>query len=476
MPECNPLNAIVTTRRTIQVSNVSSSMREYDIDEIGYNDAEYNILLDCMTNHRRQRTDDASFLSNIWDSILFNNTNVLSRLDEVEVDVCKRFLNWVDEYTRRVFVYDDCFALELEGSNDIVRDESIDNTDVWILRSNSIFGYFSRNEEGYFHENCDYICAEDGTYFVSSDVANSCNYYYSDCCDRYYHEEDPCACHSSDSNEKFDNTYTQSKDRRKNLVSSMNYTFGVELETCNDFNGYTGNLNLKAVDDGSISGLEYVSGVLHGNKGVHELKNICEHISDSGGLVDRSCGVHVHIGGAIFNRRFSIMLLRLSYAIQSDVFKMFPSSRQDNSYCKFLPSHVNEIDFHNYKDKLGKFLTGYAINKDYNKKKYHPGGHYNSQRYSWVNMTNYSTTTGTNTVEFRPHGGTTDFDKIYNWLLVCMSMVRFTENQQRRIWVSGMSKTKLSLHEVIRYSLNDKLYESVWSYCQNRAKKFGNTL
>ena len=303
------------------------------------------------------------------------------------------------------------------------------------------------------------------------------NYYYCDNCDDFIHDDNACSCRRDD--ELIDNAYTQTQDIRLDKTSYMNYTFGVEIETCNRTSGYDNDLNLKVVEDGSIHGVEFVSGVLHGNRGVNMIEKICKEINSNNGLVDKKCGVHIHIGNTVFNRRFSIMLAKLCYNIQDDVYKMLPTSRKSNSFCKPLPKYTNEIDLHNYKEKLGELLMGQEINDTYNKKKSHPGGHYNSQRYSWVNMTNYSCSTGTNTVEFRPHGATTDFNKIYNWLLICMSIVKFAENQQRRIWTSGMSKNKLTLHEVIKYGLSmskKPLYEQVWQYCQNRASNFGNTL
>ena len=72
----------------------------------------------------------------------------------------------------------------------------------------------------------------------------------------------------------------------------MDYTFGVELETCSSSEVYNGSHNLKAVYDGSVSGHEFVTGVLQGNKGVDELKSICNHLSGCDARVDRTCGVH----------------------------------------------------------------------------------------------------------------------------------------------------------------------------------------
>jgi hypothetical protein len=171
------------------------------------------------------------------------------------------------------------------------------------------------------------------------------------------------------------------------------------------------------------------------------------------------------------------MLLKLCKQIEDDVYAIMPESRKTNTYCKLLPATIDNMNFHNYRKTLGEFTQGIPISKEYNKKKSHPGGHYNSQRYYWVNLTNCSAQTGPETVEFRPHGATIDFKKIYNWLLICMSIVKFAENYQRRIITSDFSsKGPITLHEVVQCSLNKRLYDRVWKYCVERAQSFGNTI
>ena len=341
------------------------------------------------------------------------------------------------------------------------------------------------------HEDAGFSCSDeqihcDGEYYINSEVASDLGIYYRDCCDEYFHEDVGFCCERGDSQgsqgETFDNTFKQVYSKPKFInftrTSGMNYTFGVELETC--VSGSVPNnesINMKSVYDGSTDGLEYVSGVMHGNKGVENIEKMCYHLNNYDAAIDRKCGVHIHIGGAVFNRRFSIMVARLSKELENDLYSMLPPSRQDNTYCKRLPSYVSELNFRNYRKKLGELLMNTAIDRDHNKKKNHPNGHYNSQRYYWLNMTNYSCSSGPDTIEFRCHGGTLDFTKIYNWLLICMSIVKFAENQQRRIWNCGLSdKNKITLKEVLKYSLTSKDYKEIWPYIQKRVKQFSSKL
>jgi len=481
----NPLDLVVEARverQIIKFKTYSEDLKStFDITDLGFNNVEFHVLQNLLKDpcaDYKSRDGITRSVINVFETIMYRyNGTAINNF------VIENLLSIVDKFYRYLLDQDLCLItagrdvyVSYQDDENIVQDDFInyhDGLTVFIERDEAIYGYYTRREEGYFSNEEEYCYSQEADiYFVSSDVAHELDYYYCDSCQDYTTR---CSC-SDEEGSTFDNTYKQSKDIRLDKTGYMDYTFGVEIETCNRSSCYDSDINMKAVEDGSISGLEFVSGVLHGNRGVNMIKSICDELHTNNALVDKKCGVHIHIGGTIFNRRFSIMLAKLCYNIQDDVYKMLPASRKSNTFCKLLPEYTNEIDMYNYKKKLGELLMGSDINRRNNKKKNHPGGHYNSQRYSWVNMTNYSCTTGTNTVEFRPHSATTDFEKIYNWLLICMCIVKFAENQQRRIWTSGMSRTKLSLHEVIKYGLKEKLYKNVWQYCQNRASRFGNAL
>ena len=347
------------------------------------------------------------------------------------------------------------------------------------------YGYVdSGHTQDFICNDDEYVMVED-TVYISVEVAESHGCEYRECCDMWVSRRDYNCCDEfTQSGSEFDNCWKQTY-RKSNLTtvnlrktSGMSYTYGIEIETCSSRNvTYDGDLNLKAVYDGSVNGLEYVTGQLQGNMGVEMINKITNHLNYCDAKIDKTCGLHVHIGGANFNRRFSIMLLKLCYAIEDDIYSILPESRRTNRFCKLLPGElIDSLNFHNYKKTLGKFIANQDINRNCNKSRVHPGGRYNSERYHWVNITNYSTRTGPETVEFRPHSGTIDFTKIYNWLLICMSIVKFAENRQRRIWNNGMSSVPITLTEVLKYSLNKDLFESVYEYCKDRATKFGHTL
>lgn len=356
------------------------------------------------------------------------------------------------------------------------------NVQCYSDQDKCVWGFYNGSEDqDWIHNDDSVFCEYSEEYYINDEVAEMHGVTWRDCCQRYYSEYNTCCDEyddDADQGSTFDYTLKQVYNKptfiNMSRVSGMQYTYGVEIETANSSSvSSDSQINWKSVYDGSTSGLEFVSGVMHGNKGLDNIKQMCDKLQDA--TVDRKCGVHIHVGGAIFNRRFSIMIAKLCKQIEEDIYAMQPPSRHSNQYCTKLPDYVHDINFNNYKEKLGTLIMNTSINRDYNKKKRHPGGHYNSQRYYWLNMTNYSCVDGPNTVEFRCHSATTDYNKIYMWLLMCMSIVKFAENQQRRIWMSGLSsRANITLKDVIRYSLNDKLYEQVWSYYQERVKRFKN--
>jgi len=266
----------------------------------------------------------------------------------------------------------------------------------------------------------------------------------------------------------------QNTNTRNSKLGGMNYTFGVELETSRGNNSemerevYENNLNTLACYDGSINGREYVTGVLKGNQGLEELEAICNSLNNTEHEVDRRCGVHVHIGGANFNRAFGAMALRLACQIQDDIFEMLPESRRSNSYCpKIDVRKYKNTNFKNANKKIAEFVFGRTkLDKHTNKKT--DLGRYPNTRYNWMNMVRCSSQSNGETLEFRCHAGSLNFGKLKNWILVCMSIVRFIENNQARIMKKGVT-----LLEILNEALPSEMRDEVFEYCNFRKTTFG---
>lgn len=232
----------------------------------------------------------------------------------------------------------------------------------------------------------------------------------------------------------------------------MQYTFGVEIETClgrlekQDYD----NLNVKAVHDGSLRdaagntpGGEYVTGVLIGDAGLTQLSELCRVLS-SKCRINNLCGVHVHVGSLNWNKEDIVYSYILAELIEDELFQTLPKSRRSNSYCRRLTQitlrflkrlsestskgtydiAIDEIYNEIYKEVTlvkGKnidvslrsdnkedqesFITG----RNFNRQQQHPlgakcGYDKNAQRYCWLNFVTllYSTkgSRGSNTLNF----------------------------------------------------------------------------
>ena len=352
--------------------------------------------------------------------------------------------------------------------------------DNYIEESDSVYGWVSRREEGHFHYNECYIRVNDAIY-IDEDVAAEHNVHHNECCDDYRHEDDPCDC--NDGNDcHFDNTISYCKSdslaQQKSfgtnsptftISNGMRYTFGVEIETSRGNLDEWDDLNISSVYDGSTSGPEYVTGILKGDYGFNHLKTICDRVHENH-EINRRCGVHVHIGGQ-FNRLFTIMLLRLGYQIQDEIYRMMPPSRLGNTFCKYIPDYVMDINLTNWREHLGRYIHGSGNTLDKNCNKKSRLGSYPSTRYRWINCVNFSSNSGKPTVEFRNHSASMSYYKIRNWTLMCMAIVRFAQNNQKRIWYN---LEDITLHEVMMTSLGNNIGLQIMSYYQKRVALFAH--
>lgn len=164
----------------------------------------------------------------------------------------------------------------------------------------------------------------------------------------------------------------------------------------------------KIITDASC-GWELVSPILKGRKGLEDLEKACQALNAANVQVNKSCGLHVHhdTNGMNVNQLKNIFIL---YAKLERTFdSLVPLSRRDNRFCKSLMA----MDFgrrtvEEYIAKISSMNTVQDMN------------HLLSDRYRKVNFQSYLKY---GTVEFRQHAGTTDFTKMYNWILLTQQVV-----------------------------------------------------
>ena len=278
------------------------------------------------------------------------------------------------------------------------------------------------------------------------------------------------------------------------------YLYGLELETISGtlpkyVDDYLNYLSIKdgslRDEDGGDYGYEYVTGVLTGDTGLLQLKKLSNELTKRC-IVNKQCGIHVHLGGTDFTSETVVFLYKLSLMLEDQIFNMVPLSRRQNEYCKRLKPFqftFNIEDFNNpgeykakieiYYNNIYKFVshTGQLPSSKANKKTQHPlgpkcGYNHSTARYCWMNFvpTIFDTReNGKNTVENRIMQGSTNFNKIKNWLLINMGILWYAENHQKDIALNN----EISLKYIMELAY-PKTFMDLNEYIDNRTNKFSS--
>lgn len=282
------------------------------------------------------------------------------------------------------------------------------------------------------------------------------------------------------------------------ITEGKRYTFGVELETCSGYIPHYlyASHNISCTRDGSIDGGEYVTGVLRGDRGIEHLQEIV-HMLAKRCEVDKKCGIHVHIGNASFDKRFIVFAYYLGRAIQDELYAIMPKSRKLSTYCRYIDRKLSvqlsdfERDFDGSLDQAYAELFlllshGKPESSKLNRKTNHPRGSkagydHSSPRYWWLNLipTVFNTREcdpPVNTVEFRQHSASLNFNKIKNWLKICMAFVYFVENHQYDIIAGEMKGTSspINLETIIKVAY-PKTHSTLISYIRKRKLIFNSS-
>jgi hypothetical protein len=215
---------------------------------------------------------------------------------------------------------------------------------------------------------------------------------------------------------------------------ASNRTFGIEAEffgirpqvaidalaavgiACS-YEGYTHRVmnTWKIVTDGSVNstgtgtgGLELVSPILQGEAGLAQAALAVSTLLAAGGRVDRSCGLHVHIGMNNLTGAEIMKVLDLYAANQSHINTIIARSRQSNSYCP--PLNLGHGSRYNSYDTVRQARTVSDIRSATS----------NFHRYSVVNLTAYAKY---GTIEFRQHQGTLNGEKVASWVKFLLALI-----------------------------------------------------
>ncbi|MDR0762951.1 MAG: amidoligase family protein [Bacteroidales bacterium] len=173
--------------------------------------------------------------------------------------------------------------------------------------------------------------------------------------------------------------------------------------------------HFKVVCDSSIQGeaaIECVTPVLRNKAGFDNLEKVCDALNEAGAKVNKSTGLHVHVGlQNVDFETYKNCFINYHY-LEPAIDKFMANSRRgnNNAYCRSLINRgidINRIiNAQNMQEIEDVFV---------------------SDRYYKLNPVSYSRH---NTLEFRQHQGTTDYKKIYKWVMLLTSFVAWSKKHR----------------------------------------------
>lgn len=147
-------------------------------------------------------------------------------------------------------------------------------------------------------------------------------------------------------------------------------------------------------------GLELVSPPLAIDEMERQLQLVTEALDEAGARVDRTCGVHVHHHIDDLNLNQIKNIYRIYDKHQESLDEFFPKSRRGSQR---FTGKMSEYD-------MQQVEAATSIHDLVRK----------TDRYRNVNFQSY---VKYGTIEFRQHAGSTDFEKIFNWVLISQMIV-----------------------------------------------------
>ncbi len=139
-------------------------------------------------------------------------------------------------------------------------------------------------------------------------------------------------------------------------------------------------------DPGATEAVEFKSPPFKGDGGLAMLYTDVKKLRDMGFRANKSCGLHCHVDMISSTPEERKALYQFGKWIQDDIYKLVARSRSQGQYCQKLTTSLDQ-----------------------------------SQRYLWLNMKHAFERH--KTVEFRLHHGTTQPDRVVEWVKVCLRIV-----------------------------------------------------
>lgn len=220
-------------------------------------------------------------------------------------------------------------------------------------------------------------------------------------------------------------------------------------------------------EDGSVRGVgtaEIKSPILKGEAGLKEILKVCKVLEELGAKVNKSCGLHVHVGIKNAKKKFTPeeikKIMRVYEENSKTTDKWFTHGRRTghSTYAKPVTRRLEELDrprvthvydaSHVFVDSWGRLGRGGMVQKTINGPKTLEEIADECEHYDRVSFSSYLSH---GTMEFRQHHGTINGQEIVNWirfLLNHMEVARSASPAEETVKKTKKVKTTKVLYKI----------------------------
>ena len=294
-----------------------------------------------------------------------------------------------------------------------------------------------------------------------------------------------------------------------------NLSFGLEFETTKGHipDRVLNQYGLIPLRDGSISGIEYVTVPMEGEKGLQCTADILKELKKRTSYSDETCSLHLHLGNIPRTKEFILAFFKVGMKIQDEMFQMFPLYKKYNyhiknkNYSAPLPtfeilSQLDPIiDSRNIDENFGILYKYLSMGQDFKSVGNnlenvlsHPADPNGNQK--WLVKCRYFLYNlvplifgNKQTIEFRIHTPTYDVNKILPFIFMNSLIVNFVIRNQKLIlnrknFINSCSLLDILYMQINQYDIpninkfKDLMYSYIEirkNYCENQILK-GNIL
>ena len=280
-----------------------------------------------------------------------------------------------------------------------------------------------------------------------------------------------------------------------------NLSFGLEFETTKGHipDRVLNQYGLIPLRDGSISGIEYVTVPMEGEKGLQCTADILKELKKRTSYSDETCSLHLHLGNIPRTKEFILAFFKVGMKIQDEMFQMFPLYKKYNyhiknkNYSAPLPtfeilSQLDPIiDSRNIDENFGILYKYLSMGQDFKSVGNnlenvlsHPADPNGNQK--WLVKCRYFLYNlvplifgNKQTIEFRIHTPTYDVNKILPFIFMNSLIVNFVIRNQKLIlnrknFINSWSLLDILYMQIDQYDIPNRntFKDLMYSYIEVR--------